>query len=122
MTDTKSIRIALSLLFLAAVPHAVAQQQQQGEFVMAPLLEEQKPEPLDPDEIMAASESLEVIRKLVRREKYLEASEALKPLLGKPYFPAGDTRADVRDQLQPPEGGPETAPGRDSERGDEPGY
>jgi type IV pilus assembly protein PilQ len=86
MTDTKSIRIALSLLFLAAVPHAVAQQQQQGEFVMAPLLEEQKPEPLDPDEIMAASESLEVIRKLVRREKYLEASEALKPLLGKPYF------------------------------------
>ena len=87
MVETTSMRIGLVILALAVVGLPVAAQEEgEMDLLTAELTAIDLDDEATVEGVFKAHERLEQINKLIRREKYFEAREALRPLVGSPYF------------------------------------
>jgi type II secretory pathway component GspD/PulD (secretin) len=87
MVETTLMRIGLVILALAVVGLPVsAQEEVEADLLTAELAFIDLDDEATVEGVFKAHERLEQINKLMRREKYFEAREALRPLIGSPYF------------------------------------
>jgi type II secretory pathway component GspD/PulD (secretin) len=87
MVETTLMRIGLVILALAVVGLPVsAQEEVEVDLLTAELAFIDLDDEATVEGVFKAHERLEQINKLMRREKYFEAREALRPLIGSPYF------------------------------------
>jgi len=87
MVETTLMRIGLVILALAAVGLPVAAQEEgEVDLLTAELAAIDLDDEATVEGVFKAHERLEQINKMMRREKYFEAREALRPLVGSPYF------------------------------------
>jgi type II secretory pathway component GspD/PulD (secretin) len=87
MVETTLMRIGLVILALAVVGLPVtAQEEVEVDLLTAELAAIDLDDEATVEGVFKAHERLEQINKMMRREKYFEAREALRPLIGSPYF------------------------------------
>ncbi len=87
MVETTSMRIGLVFLALAVAGLPVAAQEEvEVDLLTAELAAIDLADEATVEGVFRAHERLEQINKMMRREKYFEAREALRPLIGSPYF------------------------------------
>jgi type IV pilus assembly protein PilQ len=87
MVETTLMRIGLVILALAVVGLPVAAQEEgEVDLLTAELAAIDLDDEATVEGVFKAHERLEQINKMMRREKYFEAREALRPFVGSPYF------------------------------------